>query len=685
MASIADSVVDDLMGATPTQQSSVADEAVSSLLSPEAPRTPAAPKAITLDDLPLANKDAGVSDKTVAGFDTLRKAAMVDDPGTKLKIFAEARFPKDPNAIERYGMVDGEPVYLGDDGKAYRELPSGFTGWLKGAAAGIAGAPGETAGAVLGGIAGAPGGPAGIAALSAAGAAGGRGFDKVAANLTFDEPQTVEGNAKSMLVAGAFGAGGSLMGSALGKWMGRNVARDISKFDTKAGTDLTRKAADIGVDLDVAQITNLPSLKGKADVLASAPTSRDIMGDAATKRAGQAYKAAERFINRLSPKDGLDEAGEVARDAASKVIANVTKERADAARPLYEAAFGKFQGLPSEVAPQLDELLKRPDMARAMRSAERLAKNEGIDLADPKSSLLGMHYAKLALDDMIDGAGAQGMGAVRKRQLVGMKGELVGIMDNLSPDYAKAREVFAHFSPTVTAVKQGVVSKLAGLSDGSIHRASQMVFNGSSISPKSVGKTRELFVKGGLEQDWNTLLASYLRETFEQAGKATATPGGAVTQAPKWSATMMNPRQYRVMEKGMSPQQFQGFRDMLDVFNAMGRTAYAGAGSQTMPRQEAMKVMQRDAGTGALGKIATAVNPLEWSGAISRWVGEARLGKHAEKMAQVLTSPDGMTRLKELKRLSPRDQKFIAGMSNLFAISLAPEGVGAPANVEAGQ
>ena len=37
-----------------------------------------------------------------------------------------------------------------------------------------------------------------------------------------------------------------------------------------------------------------------------------------------------------------------------------------------------------------------------------------------------------------------------------------------------------------------------------------------------------------------------------------------------------------------------------------------------------------------------------------------------------MTSPDGIKKLKELKRLSPNDQRFLAGASALFGIELKP-------------
>jgi len=675
----------DLLGATGAQSTAQPTDYASDLLGgagkPAArDDNPLKSKKLAIDKLDLANRDAGVNDSTTADFMTLTKASMVEDPETKLKIYAKARFPGLPEAqaLSRYGMIDGEPVYLGDDNKLYREHPTGFASWMKRGVATVAGAPLETAGSVAGAVIGAPAGPLASAALGAAGAAGGKGLDRVVANVAFDEPQDAMGNLKAMGTSGLFSLGGSVVGAGLAKYLGRNVAKDIAKLDTAKTADITRKAQAIGVDLNPAQSTNLPSVKAKYDVLASMPTSRDIIADGARAQADDAYKAAEKFLARVSPVDGVDEAGNMARTGAAKVIGALTKERADAAGPLYRKAFDEFQGIPPEFLPVAEELMSRPSMKQAARKAVRLAEDEGVILSNPQNSLLGMHYMKLALGDMIEGAAIKGSGPTSKRSLVGLKNELVQMMDEFSPTYKQVRDVFTHFTPNIESVKDGIISRVADLGDEQAHRASQMIFSGNQ-SPEAVGRMRLLFEKSGLKDDWNAILRAHLQDTFEQAGKQTMTGGLPLNQAPKWQVAMTgNPRQYRILEKAMDPAQLRNFRDMMDVFEAMGRTASEGQGSQTMGRQEGAQVLRQEAGSGAAATVANLFSPQNVGSKVAAWLDEARLGQHAAKMAEIMTSPDGVKRLKELRRLSPRDEKFIAGAANLFGISLAPNGVGLP-------
>ena len=80
-----------------------------------------------------------------------------------------------------------------------------------------------------------------------------------------------------------------------------------------------------------------------------------------------------------------------------------------------------------------------------------------------------------------------------------------------------------------------------------------------------------------------------------------------------------------------------------------------------MPLGEAARQLRGD----AAGMIPKILQPRQ---AVIEWLTEARLGKHAEEMARVMTSPDGLNKLRQLRQLSPTDQKFIAGFSSLFGV-----------------
>lgn len=641
----------------------------SELLKPRAPKSPG--------DIEIANEG---DTKGTAGFGTLVKSKLVENPETKIDIFASSRFPglSKEEARSRYGIINGEVVYAGDDGKVYRETPSGFVGGAKDIAAGMAANAPAIVGGTVGAVAGAIGGPAVSAASSALGAMGGKGYGRTAAGLAFDEPQDIGGNIKDMILEGALSGAGTFIGAKLGQVISGAKARDIAKLDPANVAAIDAKAAAQGVDLNVAQRTNLPSMKSRYDALSSMPTSRDTIAEFTKKQSGQANAAVDSFLAKVSPIDGLDEAGTMARDAAKKVLTRLTEERAAAARPLYEAAFKNSPGIPPAMLDTANELMSRPSMNTAGRIAARIAKDEGLDLGDPKNSLLGMHYMKLALDKMIGDEAKSGVVATSRRALMGLKEKLVTIMDDISPKdqagkslYQEARAKFAHMSPNIESVKDGVISRIADLPDEKVMQAARDMFN-PNMSPAAVGRAKELFNKTGRSDDWNALLRGYLQDSFNKAGREFATTGGELGQAVRWRSMLMgDPSQRKVLQAAMSKNQLSAYVDMMDVFDAIGRTYGAGAGSQTMPRQEAAKVLRSEA-PGAVRKIASSVKSL--GGTLINFLDEAAVGKHAEKMAEIMTSPGGMKQLKELAQTPPNTKRFIAGVSALFGLSVPHEG-----------
>ena len=184
-----------------------------------------------------------------AGLLTSMRAGLSDDPNTRAGVYAGARFPDDPNASERYGIIDGDVVYSGDDGNLYRE-GAGVAGMGEAIGAGGPAFAGGTIGGLLGGPVG-----AGI------GAAGAEGYKLAASNLMNDEPQTVGGNMVDMGVEAALNAGGWKLGDVIGnRLVSRRTARDISRYNLADARKLMNKSQNVGIELTGPEATGLRSL-----------------------------------------------------------------------------------------------------------------------------------------------------------------------------------------------------------------------------------------------------------------------------------------------------------------------------------------------------------------------------------------------------------------------------------------
>lgn len=103
----------------------------------------------------------------------------------------------------------------------------------------------------------------------------------------------------------------------------------------------------------------------------------------------------------------------------------------------------------------MEALAKRPSFQQAVQHARQIAADNGVDLGDPLKSVQGLHYVKLALDDMMQPNAASAIGRNQQSALQGTKQALLAEMEKISPLYAQAKDVFQQMSGPVNAMQTG--------------------------------------------------------------------------------------------------------------------------------------------------------------------------------------------------------------------------------------
>lgn len=112
------------------------------------------------------------------------------------------------------------------------------------------------------------------------------------------------------------------------------------------------------------------------------------------------------------------------------------------ANQLYaNARANGLQPLTQQQQSIVGDLMQRPAMRDALAQAQRLAANEGLNIADPAGSVAGLDYVRRALADQVASANGN-----ERRILEGIMTRLTGVMDQVSPDLRAARETFAGMS-----------------------------------------------------------------------------------------------------------------------------------------------------------------------------------------------------------------------------------------------
>lgn len=106
-------------------------------------------------------------------------------------------------------------------------------------------------------------------------------------------------------------------------------------------------------------------------------------------------------------------------------------------------------------SPELEQLAQRPGIQAAAKQAVKLAADNGIDLGDPMKSVQGLHYIKLALDDMMQPNSASAIGRNQQSALQGTKQALLSEIEKISPAYAQAKDVYQQMSGPVNQMQTG--------------------------------------------------------------------------------------------------------------------------------------------------------------------------------------------------------------------------------------
>jgi len=261
-----------------------------------------------------------------------------------------------------------------------------------------------------------------------------------------------ESRAKNALVGGAAGAA---VPAAIGA--GRMVKSAVIDPFRKGGQEQIA-----GRVLNRFATNQDQAIAGARSAAQFVPGSRPTLAEATLDPGLATFQNTMRSVDPVHAKGALIRRGQensAARLAALRTISGTAKDlteaearRATVAGNLYQQAFE--QGFdPGNIAPSLrqtfESLLKRPSMQQARAKAVQLAKEEGLDLTDD-TSLVGLHYTKIALDDLIGAAEGN-----EKRLLQGTKQMLVGAMDELSPVYKMARKTFENLSKPINSMQVG--------------------------------------------------------------------------------------------------------------------------------------------------------------------------------------------------------------------------------------
>lgn len=250
-----------------------------------------------------------------------------------------------------------------------------------------------------------------------------------------------------------------------GKAAGRGIRALIDPFTTAGrekvvGSTLNRVATDpsrAAENLDAAA----EIVPGSSQTTAQAAKDEGLL-IAERGLASSNPRAGARLARRASEQNQARNLLLDSMAGSDESLASAKGQRLGKAGALYEKARieGVDEGMAEALKPQIQNLMQR--MPKGVgEKAKELARLSGESF-DGAGSVNGLHWLKLAVDDAIEGAAQTGVGKQTKGALVQYKGDLLSVIDEVSPSYAKARETYATLSKPINQMEtlQDVRSKV---------------------------------------------------------------------------------------------------------------------------------------------------------------------------------------------------------------------------------
>jgi len=206
----------------------------------------------------------------------------------------------------------------------------------------------------------------------------------------------------------------------------------------------------------------LAEATGNAGIAGLQRVTRDLRPNAFVEREAMNASAREAAFDGIAGDRAAIESTKAARDSTAKALYgrafDADSMRQGMARESQQmrAPFSGvgLSGAPEDLAtPGLRELIQRPMFKQAAGAAQRLAANNGVELADPLQSLQGLHYIKLALDDALNPGATSTMGRNETRAIMDMRDKLADELAQVSPLYGNARDTFAEMSQPINAME----------------------------------------------------------------------------------------------------------------------------------------------------------------------------------------------------------------------------------------
>ena len=623
------------------------------------------PTAKENDITPISQPSLNISSEMAADPFTALKAGVPLRESEAIKVFAKARGIPESN----YKLINGQIAYKAKDGKYYAEIPSLTSAPLTSPLSSLAYITPDITEAIpetVTGIATSLGSPAiAIPASGAVSSLSNYVRQKLGQSIVGENARPTD--IGSVAVSGLLSGVSEAAPFAYKKFAGRNIAKDISQFNLMGGLEspdvrnLIRKSQDYNIPLTPAEITNLPFLKEQQKVLSKVTPSSETVNKFYEKRLKENVQPAiDDFLGTISRQTEGIEAGAAGQEALFNRVKELKNIRETATSGLYKESFSS--GVPINITPvitKIDTMLTKASEGekRVLNGIKRnLYQDEAMTI--PKTDLESLHRVKLEIDPILENPATSGIGRTVQRDIKDLQRGLVNELGTQSPQYGEALKTFAELSKPINEFeKRKAGLSLTKIPQDQLDQFATKLF--SNTDPKAIKYTKAQ-IESTNPQAWKDVSRAWLQKNWEDSMKINKSADGVPLDAGKyWANTLMGDvKKQKVLRAALSDKEFNALRDLTDVLQASGRVAKIDSGTAFN-----QKVME-DLNNSARGFFSSILQPRQ---SVINYLDRKAFEDNADVLANIITSPDGIKRLKDLKQLSPTSVKRVAGMAQLFS------------------
>lgn len=615
------------------------------------------------------SRSAGFSASVLGGVPTDKEAAI--------RIFAQRRgIP-----VSRYQIIDGDIAYQADDGNYYKEVagPVSSAGYY---AADVA----EMGPDVLAGVAAAPlalTGPLGVA-----GAAGVTGTVAAGSNYLRQKLAGLLGgqelNPYEVLISGGLGGAAELAPAIRKGFIERRTVRDIGQLNIPTVQSLRAKAGRLDIPLTPAELSSLASLTAQQKVLTNIPDSQVKMQKFYREREKKVQSAVDDYLGTISKVQDASEAGTMGFQALEAQKEKLIQERAATVKPIYESAFEL--SVPVDTKPvigQIDSMLKvQPANGKAaayLKKMKGLLQREVPALDDQGNQItkIGtedrlpvLQNSKFEMDSLFKEDAFSSLDKKMQSDLTQIKNNLLEQMGKNNPDYIAANAEFERLSGPINEFNKRITgSSLLQIPKDNLKNFSRRIFD--NPSPETVRYAKEQIIKGGGEDAWDAVTRSYLEDAWSAAKKPSKTQqGDKFDTGNTWQNILLGDEKSKAaIRVALGKKEYQALVDLSQVLQAAGSVRKLGSDTafNQLVTEELMKNPPMTSVVTGAARVVGGIKLDQPAKAISDWAIRRDASANADQIANIITSPDGIERLRELRQMSKTSAKYWAGLTQLLA------------------